>query len=64
MKRSTWVAIHLFVGLIYVLLIGICIVGIFLAAAKGIFYAAVLFLLGIGAMIYFATDGWKKREDE
>lgn len=58
-----WIAIHIFVGVIYALLLAICVVGIFTAVAKGVFYVALLFLLMIGAMIYFATDGWKKKDE-
>lgn len=63
MDRRLWIAIHVFVGLIYVLLLAICVVGIFTAVANGVYYVSLLFLLMIGAMIYFATDGWKKKDE-
>lgn len=63
MNKHLWTAVHVFVGVIYVMLLAVCVIGIFTAVANGVYYASLLFLLMIGTMIYFATDGWKKRDE-
>jgi hypothetical protein len=56
--------VHLLVIMLFAVLITGAVVGILTAAAKGIFYAALLALLGIATMLYFATDGWKGGRDD
>jgi hypothetical protein len=57
---SKWLRILVW-GLFGVLLIG-SIIGILTAAVKGVFWGAFFALIMIGAMLYFATDGFNKRE--